>query len=166
MPRTNVFGLSNSAYRSAVLRRCLPLPAGAVAADWFLATRAWLAGARLALDPVPRMDYRQHAANVTIVRPPFRAEHVRRDAAVVAEHLALVAAAPGARADADRLAILEAFADEIAAFRARVVDDPPRLAAYVERLAHLPPPTAWWAHVAHPTLAACWRDGQGGRERT
>src|SRR5690349_7311672 len=40
LPRNNVFGLSNSAFRSDLLRRCLPIPAASVLVDWFLATRA------------------------------------------------------------------------------------------------------------------------------
>lgn len=161
LPRTNVFGLSNTAYRSTTLRGCLPLPAGARAVDWFLATRAWLAGARLDLDPVPRMDYRQHGANITVVRPPIRAEHVRRDAAIVAAHLALVAAEPGAGPDPSRLAALTAFATEVDEFRRRVVGDPGRLARYVERLGRVGAPTAWWGHVAHSgAMEAVSRGGQ------
>ncbi len=64
-PRNNVFGFSNSAFRSDLLRRCLPIPASAVLVDWFLATRAWLLGARLTFDHVPRMDYRQHSTNTS-----------------------------------------------------------------------------------------------------
>ena len=44
-PRTNVFGLSNTAYRTDALRRCLPIPDAVTLVDWFLATRAWLFGA-------------------------------------------------------------------------------------------------------------------------
>ena len=46
-PRTNAFGLSNTAFRADVLRRCLPIPAAAVLVDWYLSTRAWLLGASL-----------------------------------------------------------------------------------------------------------------------
>ena len=70
-PRNNVFGLSNSAFRSDLLRRCLPIPADAVLVDWFLATRAWLMGARMAFDPEVEMDYRQYGGNMARVGPPF-----------------------------------------------------------------------------------------------
>ncbi len=39
LPRNNVFGLSNSAFRSEVLRRCLPIPADVVLVDWYLSTQ-------------------------------------------------------------------------------------------------------------------------------
>lgn len=156
LPRTNAFGLSNTAYRSATLERCLPVPASARAVDWFLATRAWLADATIAVDPEPRMRYRQHGANMTVVRPPFGKAQVRRDAARVAEHLALVRSAPGARPRPDRLAAVVAAAAEVDAFTRVVVDDPQLLASYVRRLDALAWPSAWWAHVAHPSLRALW----------
>ena len=76
LPRTNVFGLSNSAYRVATLRSCLPIPDACALVDWLLATRAWAFGARLAFDSTPRMVYRQGAASATRVSPPFDARHV------------------------------------------------------------------------------------------
>lgn len=158
LPRTNAFGLSNTAYRSAVLERCLPVPASARAVDWFLATRAWLAGATIAVDPEPRMRYRQHGANMTVVRPPFREAQVRRDAAHVAAHLALVRSAPGERPRPDRLAAVAAAAAEVDAFTRVVVDDPHLLGRYVRRLEALTWPSSWWAHVAHPSLRAWWAD--------
>jgi len=155
LPRTNVFGLSNTAYRSELLRRCLPLPPGALAVDWYLATRAWLLGAAFDADAELRMDYRQHGANTTVVRPPFDAATLRRDTARVEAHLALATAPlPGARAD--RVAELEAARAEVAAFRARVVDDRATLDAYVAALDALPWPPRWWSHVARPELRALW----------
>ena len=94
LPRTNAFGLSNTAYRSDVLRACLPIPAAAALVDWYLITMAWLQGARLAFDPTPRMDYRQHGANMARIRSPFTAERVRADTALVREHFRLVLDAP------------------------------------------------------------------------
>ena len=90
LPRTNAFGLSNTAYGSEVLRACPPIPAAAVLVDWYLITMAWLQGARLAFDATPRMDYRQHGANMARIRSPFTAERVRSDTALVREHFRLV----------------------------------------------------------------------------
>ncbi len=66
----------------------------AVLVDWFLATRAWLLGARLAFDPVPRMDYRQHPANTARVRFPFSRDQVISDTALVRQHFQLLLAEP------------------------------------------------------------------------
>ncbi|WP_197018529.1 glycosyltransferase family A protein, partial [Methanoculleus sp. MH98A] len=38
--RNNIFGLSNTAYRSEILRKCVPFPKNCVLLDWFIATRA------------------------------------------------------------------------------------------------------------------------------
>jgi hypothetical protein len=56
---------------------------------------------------------------------------------------------------------LAAARAEVAAFRARVVDDPAALDAYVAALDALPWPPRWWAHVARPELRALWADTAG-----
>ena len=68
-------------------RRCLPIPAAAVLVDWYLATRAWLFGARLAFGDRVEMDYRQHGANMARVRGPFPAAQVAEDTERVAAAL-------------------------------------------------------------------------------
>lgn len=156
LPRTNVFGLSNTAYRTALLARCLPIPAAARSVDWYLATRAWLLGATIDLDPVARMDYRQHDANMTVVRPPFDADQVRSDTGRVLDHLALMRGTADAAARPDRIRMLEAAAADVAAFRAHVAEVPAQLRTYVERLNRLPWSPRWWAHVARPELRALW----------
>ena len=156
LPRTNAFGLSNTAYRSDVLRACLPIPAAAALVDWYLITMAWLQGARLAFDPTPRMDYRQHGANMARIRSPFTAERVRADTALVREHFRLVLdGLPAGALPARATQVREAAAD-VAAFDQRVVEDAARLSRYVRELNAAPPPLLWWASVAHPPLRSQW----------
>ena len=62
LPRNNIFGFSNSAYRCELLDRALPIPSEAVLVDWYIATRAWLFGAELSFDRTVRMKYRQYEA--------------------------------------------------------------------------------------------------------
>ena len=156
LPRTNAFGLSNTAYRSDILRACLPIPATATLVDWYLITMAWLQGARLAFDTTARMDYRQHGANMVRIRSPFAAERVRADTALVREHLRLVLdnLPPGALQE--RVTQVRAAAVDVAAFDQRVVSDAAGLARYVRRLNAAPPPLLWWASVAHPPLRSQW----------
>jgi hypothetical protein len=156
LPRTNAFGLSNSAYRSGVLRACLPIPAAAALVDWYLITMAWLHGARLAFDPTPRMDYRQHGANMARIRGPFTADRVRADTALVREHFRLVLdGLPAGGLPARATQVREAAAD-VAAFEQRVVEDATALSRYVQELNAAPPPLTWWASVAHPPLRSQW----------
>jgi hypothetical protein len=156
LPRTNAFGLSNTAYRSDVLRACLPIPATTALVDWYLITMAWLQGARLAFDPTPRMDYRQHGANIARIRSPFTTEGVRADTALVREHFRLVLdALPAGTLPARATQVREAAAD-VAAFDQRVVANRARLSRYVHKLNEAPPPLLWWASVAHPPLRSSW----------
>jgi hypothetical protein len=156
LPRTNAFGLSNTAYRSEVLRACLPIPAAAALVDWYLITMAWLQGARLAFDQTARMDYRQHGANMARIRSPFTTERVRADTALVREHFRLVLdnLPPGALPE--RATRVRQAAADVAAFDRRVVEDAAGLTRYVQQLNAAPPPLLWWASVAHPPLRSQW----------
>lgn len=156
LPRTNAFGLSNTVYRSDVLRACLPIPAAAALVDWYLITMAWLQSARLAFDPTPRMDYRQHGTNMARIRSPFTAERVKADTALVREHFRLVLDGLPTRALPARAAQVRDAAADVAAFDQRVVHDPAALSRYVRELNAAPPPVLWWASVAHPPLRSQW----------
>lgn len=158
-PRNNVFGFSNSAFRSDLLRRCLPIPAGAVLVDWFLATKAWLLGARLAFDGVPRMDYRQHQTNTARVRFPFSRDQVISDTALVQRHFQLILAEPARDFMADRVVALRRVTAEIEEFHEHIILHPAQLDGYLQNLNALRPSPLWWSCVAHPALGHMW----GGR---
>jgi hypothetical protein len=155
-PRNNVFGFSNSAFRTDLLRRCLPIPRDAVLADWFIATRAWLLGAKMSFDRVPRMDYRQHPANTARVRFPFAKDQVVSDTALVKRHCELLLCDPRPEVSADRYVALTKMKREIEVFQERVVLRPQQLDRYVQALNALQPPTIWWTCVAYAALADMW----------
>jgi hypothetical protein len=158
LPRNNVFGFSNSAYRSELLRRCLPLPADIVLIDWFLATRAWLMGARLSFDPIVRMEYRQHGANMAPIRFPFDVNQVIRDTKKVREHYCLLQASPMENVLPDRWAQVQEAAADVQLFSEQVVAQPEKLENYVRNLSTLEPQAVWWWHVAHTALQWMWKD--------
>lgn len=158
LPRHNVFGFSNTAYRSNLLRRCLPIPPNVHLVDWFLATRAWLLGGRLAFDPVVRMDYRQHGANTAPIRFPFQASQVIRDTANVREHFRLLQASPMENVLPDRWAQVQEAAADVQLFSERVVSQPERLESYLQNLNTLKPQVVWWWDVAQPALQWMWND--------
>jgi hypothetical protein len=155
-PRNNVFGFSNSAFRSDLLRRCLPIPAEAVLVDWFLATRAWLSGARLSFDPVTRMDYRQHPANTARVRFPVNREQVVSDTALVRQHFQLLLDEPIWNAVKERDSALRAAIADVEEFHQRIVLHSAKLAEYVRALNALRPAPLWWCCVAYPALGYMW----------
>lgn len=155
-PRNNVFGFSNSAFRADLLRRCLPVPADAVLTDWFLATQAWLLGARLAFDPVPRMDYRQHPANTARVRYPFSRDQIISDTALVRQHFQFLLPEPRRDYVPERDAALRKAIAEVEEFHQHVVLRPAKLDGYVQALNALHPPPVWWCCVAYPALGNMW----------
>lgn len=156
LPRNNIFGFSNSAYRSDLLKKCLPIPADVVLVDWFLSTRAWLLGAKLAFDHAPRMDYRQHPANMARVKFPVSPDQVISDTALVRRHFQLMLAEDRCDYLADRYDALGRAAREIDEFYQRIVLHPAKLDGYVKALNALQPAPLWWACVAYPTLGHMW----------
>jgi hypothetical protein len=156
-PRHNVFGFSNSAIQSELLRRCLPIPGNAVLVDWVLATRAWLLGARLSFDPVPRMDYRQYSANTARLQYPIHVDQVVSDTALVQQHFRVMLSTLRPEYLRKRVAELRSAAAEVEAFRQYVVLDPVQLESYVEALNVQPPATVWWSTVAYQPLEDMWK---------
>ncbi len=156
-PRNNIFGFSNSSFRADLLRRCLPIPSSAVLVDWFLATRAWLLGARLAFDRVPRMDYRQHPRNTARVRSPFCLDQVISDTSLVRQHFQLVLANPEREFLDDRLAAVRSAAADVEAFHRNLVLHAARLHDYVQALNNLNLSPLWWSSVANPALQYMWK---------
>jgi hypothetical protein len=155
-PRNNVFGFSNSAYRTDLLKRTLPIPAGAILVDWFIATRAWLIGANLSFDREPRMDYRQHPKNMALVRLPFSPDQVTAATALVCDHFRLLLAEPAHDFVAERYIEFKRAAGEVEEFKQRVIPDPILLANYVKAFNSLAKPLVWWSCVAHPDLNYLW----------
>lgn len=155
--RNNVFGLSNSAYRSGTLGRALPIPHDCVCIDWLLATRAWATGAVLRFDGTPQMAYRQYAENTARVLLPFTTEHVLVAAERVLDHYRCVLDAGWQLPFAARAA-LEAARAQVASFHCTVSRSADALARYVDALNQLTPTYVWWWCVAHPHLEETWRN--------
>jgi hypothetical protein len=155
-PRNNIFGLSNSAYRSTLLRRCLPISTSAVAVDWLLATRAWLLGATMHFDPIVRMDYRQHGENIVRTVGPFDDAQIVRDTELVLHHYELVEAQADPRYLPERVAELRAARGEAVQFCREVIRSRPALAEYRRAINQMQIPPLWWSSVAHPGLRHMW----------
>ena len=95
--------------------------------DWFLATKAWLLGARLAFDPVVRMDYRQHGANMAPIRFPFDANQVIRDTKKVRDHYRLLQTSRFENVLPDRWAQVQEAAADVQLFSEQVTSQPRKL---------------------------------------
>lgn len=158
LPRHNVFGLSNTAYRTELLRRCLPIPQEVAIVDWLLASRAWLMGARVSFDRNVGMDYRQHGSNMVRVLPPFSEARVREDTEHVRRHFRVLVATLPAGAVPERVEEMQRVAQDVEQFHQRIVSSPEQLRRYVAALNDLVIPPLWWTAVAHPSLARMWTD--------
>lgn len=157
LPRYNVFGMSNTAYRSETLARCLPIPPAGRLVDWLLAMRALLLGARLSFDGVPRMKYRQYSGNVARMLPPFRAEDILNAADRVATHHAGLLDTAWSVPPVTRPR-LEFERQRVESFRARMRASAGLLEDYVRGLGVLPARPVWWWCVAHPELEWMWNN--------
>jgi hypothetical protein len=166
LPRNNVFGFSNTAYRSDLLRRCLPIPDGIALVDWFLATTAWLRGAKLTFDPVVGMEYRQYGANMAPIRFPFNVYQVSRDTQRVYKYFQLLQSWPLEDVLPDRWAQVQEASADVQLFFETVVSQPQRLESYVRNLNTLEPQVVWWWDVAQPALQWMWKDHSGVRDET
>lgn len=156
LPRTNVFGLSNTVYSAPVLQDSLPLPSQAVLVDWFLITRAWLAGVRLSFDDQVHMDYRQHGANTARVLGPFSVAQVRQDTLRVRRHFDVMRTVIRDEDLAERRTLLIRTAEDVARFQENMMGRPEALQRYVDELNRLSRPAPWWSSVAHPALRDLW----------
>lgn len=156
LPRWNVFGLSNTAYRTSTLRECLPIPDDCILVDWLLASRAWVRGKRLGFDLEPRMRYRQYSRNTAKVVGPDTMAGVRRATGLVADYYRqLLAESPVG--DASRVAELRSAHDRVERFEQWSTASADGMREYVDRLNAMQRRYLWWWSVAHPDLEELWR---------
>jgi len=161
LPRNNVFGFSNSAYRCELLERCLPIPDDVVLVDWYLATRAWLLGAELAFDHIVRMKYRQYGSNTAHVRLPFWPDQILSDSALVRRHFQRVLASDGQQHFLPgRWTQLLSVARDIEQFERYIHQSPSNLQAYLESLNRAVKQPIFWTSVAYTPLAHMWKPGK------
>jgi hypothetical protein len=157
LPYYNVFGLSNTAYRTFVLAKCLPIPTDCLLVDWFLATRAMLSGARMGFDLTCQMAYRQYDSNIARVIAPFTPNQILKSAEYVLHHYDLifehVLFEDSSRFDDFRKARSYVFG-----FYTKIKDDSQILERYVKELNELAVRHLWWTCVAHPKLENIWKN--------
>ncbi len=156
LPKHNVFGLSNTAYRSEILKRCLPIPDQCVIVDWFLAINAWSKDAKMYFDPECRMHYRQYTANVARILPPFTEEYILNATKMVFQHFNLLLPYINdlksqhlLKVDENRMIVSEFFYS--------IKNSKETLCKYLQALNEIMEPHIWWDIVAHPKLEALWR---------
>jgi hypothetical protein len=155
LPHRNVFGMSNTVYRTSVLKRCLPVPDECELVDWLLATRAWSLDARLGFEPTPRMMYRQYGDNIARVIGPYTISYVMESTRRVLHHYRCLLDSRWALNEAVRwLAI--AAQKRVQAFQRSMLSSASIRERYSCALNDLPPQHVWWWIVANADLEDIW----------
>jgi hypothetical protein len=157
LPTANVFGLSNTAYRSETLKACLPIPADCVMVDWLLATRAWADGATLHFDQSPHMAYRQYAENTARVLPPFTVDQILLATERVIAHYEMLFEARNHPVNEHHVLLSQAEKTALQ-FQTAITSSRTTLNRYLIELNTLPSDHVWWSCVAHPKLENVWKN--------
>jgi hypothetical protein len=153
----NVFGLSNTAYRTETLAKCLPFPADTVLVDWLLITRALQENAELFFDQTPHMLYRQYANNTAKVLAPYTLAEIQKATALVLWHYKRLEGKQESKGAGEQFQIqLQKRQLEVQQFSTTIADKA-ILARYTEALNALKPVFLWWECVAHPELENIWK---------
>jgi hypothetical protein len=144
----NIFGLSNTAYKTETLAKCLPLPTDTVLVDWLLVSRALRENAELFFDPTPHMLYRQYPSNTAKVLPPYTPSEIKRATELVLQHYKLL--------EKENVQThLKERQREVQQFSANIADSEV-LARYTKALNALKPVFLWWECVANEELRGMW----------
>jgi len=157
LPRFNIFGMSNTAYSSKILEKCLPFPEECVLLDWFVATKAWMNDASFIFDSTERMKYRQHSQNTARVLPPFTPEQIIKATHLVLQHYDLILKYMSPPSNKKYIQIKNAQ-QYICAFDKAINNSPEKFQEYIRKLNKLPPNHIWWSCVAHPELEEIWKN--------
>jgi hypothetical protein len=134
----------------------LPLPPDCRLADWLLATRAWALGAKLYFDHTPHMAYRQYAANIAPVLPPFNETQVLQSTEKVLNHYRCLLDSDWELPPPYRHELLRAR-NCVEIFHQAITRSNDTLREYVQALNHLEPQYIWWWSVANQDLEKLWR---------
>lgn len=156
MVRTNIYGLSNTAYRTDVLEKCLPFPENCILLDWFIATKALNNSAVPYFDKQVRMLYRQHSLNTARVLPPFSHEQILLSTKRVLDHYTCVLAHIPNLSLKFKEKIILAQA-EVAEFNISILESEELLQLYMNKLNDLATDHIWWSCVANPQLEDLWK---------
>ncbi|KAF1076908.1 hypothetical protein [Methanogenium sp. MK-MG] len=154
--RNNIFGLTNTAYNSETLKKCLPFPQNCVLLDWFIATMAMNNNAKMFFDDIPKMKYRQHSANTAPVLPPFSNQQILYATELVLQHYDIVLKNIPKLNHLFKSKITFAKND-VLTFYNSMIQSKEKLDEYTKRLNKLPAKHIWWSCVAHPDLEELWK---------
>lgn len=154
--RTNIFGFSNTAYRSNILKSCLPIPEKARHLDWFIVTRAVLNGASVTFDKHPQVYYRRYGENNSSILPPFQKENIIFAAGEIINHYGLILTHTK-NISVEMKRRFEDYNQNTREFLDVFRNSPTVQKQYIEELNKTEEPYPWWDIVAKPELEGIWK---------
>ena len=159
LSRVNVFGFSNTAYRTNILKACFPVPKDTVMLDWLVISKALFNGAKLYFDTRMHMLYRQYETNTARVLAPYTSEQIRHSSQLLLQHYSYILecfAKPMLKSQQESfLQAIQARQKKVQGF-SQSIEDKSTLSSYTEALNQLKPVFLWWECVAHPDLETVW----------
>jgi hypothetical protein len=157
LPAHNIFGLTNTSYRTSLLERCLPVPEEAPFIDWYLSTQAWLRRSSFHFANSVGVDYRQHCCNVMRHLPPFTPQGVRKATRAVRNHFQVLTASLPAEAFNQQIQELHQATQRVEQFAKCALCDEEWLRKYTDHLNRCEALPLWWSCVARPELDTLWK---------
>lgn len=155
LSKVNVYGFSNTAYRSELLSQLFPIPRETVMVDWLVATKALALGANLYFDTSPHMLYRQYDNNTARVLSPYKAEQITKASALVLHHYGYALEDDIIKSKASLVTLLKERQQELTQF-SKLLEEPEQLERYTGALNELKDVFMWWECIAHPDLEILW----------
>ena len=149
--KTNIFGLTNSAYKSTTLLKCMPIPEDCALVDWYLISRAVEQKADIIFSREALVSYRQYDNNIARILPPFTEKDLLKAADCIKNHYTcLLTTLPNKESRFCRNVAEEN--DRFLDFFRIVCESSTKIKEYLMELNKLSGPFLWWEWVNHPAL--------------
>lgn len=155
LPQSNVFGLSNTAYRTSLLRQIFPLPIQVDTVDWYMAAVSVALQARIHVRPEEDMFYRQHGRNMA--GPMLPMDAVRVETGTRISLVFLKAMLENKHLDGYLRQQYQQRLNSVVVFQKAIVAVPNMLNTYVSEFNKMKVDIQWWNAVAHPSLQDMWQ---------
>ena len=150
----NVFGFTNTTWRSETLKSLLPIPDECAIIDWYLSTMALYSGAKMGFDHIPRAKYRQYSGNIGSVITPFTTGQILKSTNLVLKHYDLILKNFNIMKFGDKKVFMR-VRNRLYNFKIAICEEE-ILKIYTETLNNMPNNHVWWSCVAHPKLEEIW----------
>lgn len=157
LSQVNIFGLSNTAYRSELLMEAGRVDASTGIVDWYLVSLALALGGRLTFDRRELMTYRQYGKSTLETVPPYTMPGTMRAVELARDHYRSIIPVVDGH-DKAFGALLRTRQRDVEQF-AHVAEHR-GIESYLQRLnemTHRTDELWWWQQIAAPDLEELWR---------